>query len=63
MAKKGKACGKFQHLQPLGEVAVALFVNCAKIGSIAAALSGEYEKAMKVLNDLHANRCPWCPEG
>ena len=37
---------------------VMLFVNCPKSGGIAAALAGEYEKALKVLNDLDANRCP-----
>ncbi len=37
---------------------VALFVNCPKSGGGAAALVGEYEKALKVLNDLDANRCP-----
>lgn len=37
---------------------VTLFVNCPKSGGVAAALVGEYEKALKVLNDLDANRCP-----
>lgn len=39
---------------------VTLFVNCPKSGGVAAALAGEYEKA---LNDLDANRCPWSSEG
>lgn len=37
---------------------VTMFVNCPKSGGVAAALAGEYEKALKVLNDLDANRCP-----
>ena len=36
---------------------VALYVNCPKSGGVAAALAGEYEKSLKVLNDLDAGRC------
>lgn len=36
---------------------VALYVNCPKSGSVASALAGEYEKSLKVLNDLDAGRC------
>ena len=36
---------------------VTLYVNCPKSGSVAAALAGEYEKSLKVLNDLDAGRC------
>jgi hypothetical protein len=36
---------------------VALYGNCPKSGSVAAALAGEYEKSLKVLNDLDAGRC------
>ena len=36
---------------------VALYVNCPKSGSVAAALAGEYEKSLKVLNHLDAGRC------
>lgn len=36
---------------------VAQFMNCPKSGAVATALAGEYEKALKVLNDLDAQRC------
>jgi hypothetical protein len=36
---------------------VALYVNCPKSGSVASALAGEYEKSLKVLNDLDIGRC------
>ena len=36
---------------------MTLYVNCPKSGGVAAALAGEYEKSLKVLNDLDAGRC------
>jgi len=34
---------------------VTRLVNCPKNGAVTTALAGEYEKALKVLNDLDAN--------